>query len=283
MPALARRLATPFVGRDEEVAEVRRAYDTSVREASCRLVTIVGPPGIGKSRLAREVVRSLEPEARVVVGRCLAYGEGITYLPLAEIVREVAGADPESALTEILANVERGPIATRLIIGAIGAKGEAGSPEETAWAFRLLFETLALSKPLVVVVDDIHWAEPTLLDLLDYVLGFSSGAPILLLCLARGDLFEARPSWAAPRAETALVLLSPLSHEESGGSGRRADGRGRRRFRGPRSRRRCGRGEPAVRRADAGHARRRSRGGERRRAGDDSGAPRSPHRPARAG
>ena len=187
-----------------------------MREASCRLVTIVGPPGIGKSRLAREVVRSLEPEARVVVGRCLAYGEGITYLPLAEVVREVAGADPESALTEILANVERGAIATRLIIGAIGAKDEPGSPEETAWAFRLLFETLARSKPLVVVVDDIHWAEPTLLDLLDYVLGFSSGAPILLLCLARGDLFEARPSWAAPRAETALVLLSPLSLEESG-------------------------------------------------------------------
>ena len=131
-------------------------------------------------------------------------------------MREVAGADPESALTEILANVERGAIATRLIIGAIGAKDEPGSPEETAWAFRLLFETLARSRPLVVVLDDIHWAEPTLLDLLDYVVGFSSGAPILLLCLARGDLFEARPSWAAPRAETALVLLSPLSLEDSG-------------------------------------------------------------------
>ena len=199
VPAFARPIATPFVGRDRELDELRRAFDTAVGEHSCQLATIVGPPGIGKSRLARELVRSVEQDARVVVGRCVAYGEGITYLPLAEIVREVAGPDPEPTLTALLANVERGPAATRLIMGAIGASDEPGSPEETAWAFRRLFETLALSRPLAIVVDDIHWAEPTLLDLLEYVLGFSSGAPILLLCLARPDLFDSRPSWAAPR------------------------------------------------------------------------------------
>jgi class 3 adenylate cyclase/tetratricopeptide (TPR) repeat protein len=215
VPAFARPIASPFIGRGRELDELRRAFDTAVREPSCSLATIVGPPGIGKSRLARELVRSLEKDARVVVGRCVAYGEGITYLPLAEVVHEIAGADPEAALARLLTNVERGAIAARRIASAIGAGGEAGSPEETAWAFRRIFETLAASRPLVIVVDDIHWAEPTLLDLLEYVLGFSSGAPILLLCLARPDLFEARPSWAAPRPRMTLVSLSPLSDGES--------------------------------------------------------------------
>jgi class 3 adenylate cyclase/tetratricopeptide (TPR) repeat protein len=215
MPAFARPIATPFVGRNRELDELRRAFDIAVRESSCSLATIAGPPGIGKSRLARELVGLLEEDARVVVGRCVAYGEGITYLPLAEVVHDVAGADPEPALARLLANVERGPIAARRIAGAIGAGEEAGSPEETAWAFRRLFESLAAARPLVIVVDDIHWAEPKLLDLLEYVLGFSSGAPILLLCLARPDLFEARPSWASPRPRTTLVSLSPLTDDES--------------------------------------------------------------------
>jgi tetratricopeptide (TPR) repeat protein len=145
----------------------------------------------------------------------VAYGEGITYLPLAEIVREVAGADPERALEDLMAHVERGPIAARLIAGVIGATDAPGSPEETAWAFRRFFETLAETRPLVVAIDDIHWAEPTLLDLLEYVLGFSSGVPILLLCLARSDLFDTRPSWAAPRLGATLVPLSPLTQSES--------------------------------------------------------------------
>ncbi len=138
----------------------------------------------------------------MVVGRCVAYGEGITYLPLSDIVREIAGADAEPALMQIMGSVERGPIAARLIAGAIGLNDEQGSPEETAWAFRQLFEAIAASRPLVVVVDDIQWAEAALLDLLEYVLGFSGGAAILLLCLARPDLFDARPSWSAPRPRT---------------------------------------------------------------------------------
>ena len=278
VPAFARPIVTPFIGRHRELDELRHAFETSVRESSCWLATIVGPPGIGKSRLAREVVRSFEKEARVVVGRCVAYGEGITYLPLAEVVREVAGADSEPALRKLLANVERGPIATRLIMGAIGANDEPGSPEETAWAFRRLFETLAVSRPLVVVVDDIHWAEPALLDLLEYVLGFSSGAPILLLCLARPDVFDARPSWAAPRRRTTLVSLAPLSDDESEDLIEGLLRRRRRWSRVPRSHRRRGRGQPPLRRADARHARRRSRGSRRQHAGDDSRAPRGPHR-----
>ena len=102
-------------------------------------------------------------------------------------------------------------------MGALGMNDEPGSREETAWAFRRLFEALAASRPLVVVVDDIHWADETLLDLLEYLVGFSSGAPILLLCLARPDVFDVRPSWGAPRTGTTLVSLLPLSDDESDG------------------------------------------------------------------
>ena len=211
----AQPISGPFIGRERELEELRHVFEDAVREPSCRLATIVGPPGIGKSRLTRELVRSLEQRARVVVGRCVAYGEGITYLPLSDIVHDVAGADPEPALMEIMRSVERGPIAARLIAGAIGLNDEQGSPEETAWAFRQLFETIAVRRPLVVVVDDIHWAEPALLDLLEYVLGFSGGAAILILCLARPDLLDARPSWSAPRPRTTLVSLSPLTGTDS--------------------------------------------------------------------
>ena len=215
VPAFARPIRTPFVGRRRELDELQRAFEAAVREDVCTLATIVGPPGIGKSRLARELVSSVESETRVLIGRCVAYGQGITYLPLAEIVRELAGDDPQPQLEQLLADAERGDVAARLIAGAIGAGDEAGSPEETAWAVRRLFETLAQRRPLVVVVDDIHWAEPTLLDLLEYMVGFSSGAPIMLLCLARPDLFDARPSWAAPRRHTILVSLEPLATDDS--------------------------------------------------------------------
>ena len=215
MPAFARPISTPFVGRRRELEELRGAFDAVVRERSCALATIVGTPGMGKSRLARELIGSLETEARIVVGRCIAYGQGITYLPLADVVREVAGEDLEPGLERILTPMERGNVAARLIAGAVGAHEEGGSPEETAWAFRSLFETLAANRPLVVVVDDIHWAEPALLDLLEYVVGFSSGAPILILCLARPDLFDVRASWSAPRQRATLVSLDPLGRAES--------------------------------------------------------------------
>jgi class 3 adenylate cyclase/tetratricopeptide (TPR) repeat protein len=215
VPAFARPIVTPFVGRSRELDELRGAFDIAIRERTAALATIVGTPGIGKSRLARELVGALEAEARVLVGRCIAYGEGIAYLPLADVVRDVAGDDPEPELARLLADVERGDIAARLIASAIGAREDAGSPDETAWAFRRLFETLAARRPLVVVVDDIHWAEPTLLDLLEYFVGFSSGAPVLILCLARPDLLDMRPSWAAPHEGAKLVSLAPLDVVDS--------------------------------------------------------------------
>jgi class 3 adenylate cyclase/tetratricopeptide (TPR) repeat protein len=204
VPAFTNAIAGPFVGREAELDALRVALGRAVAERSCQLVTVVGPPGIGKSRLARELVHA-KSEARVVVGRCLPYGEGITYGPLAEIVREIG---PIEAI--LRGQVDADLIAAR-IAGAIGAGEAVGNPEETAWAFRRLFEALAEANPLVVVLDDIHWAEPTLLDLIEYIAGFSIGTSILLLCAARTDLFDERPSWAAPRPNVALLPLEPLS------------------------------------------------------------------------
>jgi class 3 adenylate cyclase/tetratricopeptide (TPR) repeat protein len=207
-PAFTRPIATPFVGRRDELGRVRAALDDAVTAGATRLATLVGTPGIGKSRLARELLDAVRDEARILVGRCTAYGEGIPYLPLADIVRD-AGDVPR-----LLADVEHGDAAARFVLGAVGTREGGGSPDETAWAFRRLFETLAGTTPLVVVVDDIHWADAALLDLIEYVAGSSSG-PILVLCTARPDLFDVRPSWAAPRPGATLVVLEPLDHDDS--------------------------------------------------------------------
>jgi class 3 adenylate cyclase/tetratricopeptide (TPR) repeat protein len=185
-PAFERRLDAPLVGRSPELAKLRTAFKAAVSERRCRLVTVVGPPGIGKSRLARELESALAAEAAVLSGRCLAYGEGITYWPLVEIFRQ-AGAEDElaSALS-------------------------AGAPEEIFWSVRKAFERRARQRPLALVVEDIHWAEPTLLDLLQHLVDWTRDAPLLLLCLARPELRDERPGWGGE-----LITLEPLSEAQS--------------------------------------------------------------------
>ena len=209
VPAFTRPIATPFVGRRDELGWLRAAFDDALTSSSAKLATIVGTPGMGKSRLARELLRSLEGEASILVGRCSSYGEGVSYLPLADVVRDAGD------ISHLLADVEHGDVAARLVRGAVGAREGGGSPDETAWAFRRLFETLAATRPLVVVVDDIHWADPPLLDLIEYVAATSRGAGIFVLCTARPDLFDLRPSWATPRPGTTLVALEALADDEA--------------------------------------------------------------------
>jgi class 3 adenylate cyclase/tetratricopeptide (TPR) repeat protein len=188
-----RRDDARFVGRVAELGALAECLDRAIESSSCVLVTLVGEPGVGKSRLVRELSAANAHRARFVVGRCLPYGEGITYWPLAEILEDVAG-DDASSLRQLI---------------------EEGSIEETQWASRKLFEALARSRPLVVVLDDVHWAEPTFLDLVEYVAAFSRGAPILLLCLTRPDLLETRPSWTNQRGDATVLTLDPLSQEEA--------------------------------------------------------------------
>jgi tetratricopeptide (TPR) repeat protein len=210
IPTYTRRLDAPFVGRAEELARLRQTYETAREGGSCQLVTITGSPGIGKSRLVRELVTLVDGEARIVVGRCLSYGEGITYWPLAEIVREVAGSETRAGLEELLASEADGVLAAERILAAVGATDEPARTEEIFWATRVLFERLAHDRPLIAVVDDIHWAEPTLLDLVEYLEGFAR-APILLACTARPDLFDARPHW--PRGD--MIELEALDDDQS--------------------------------------------------------------------
>src|SRR4051812_23353173 len=201
--------AAPFVGRAFELDALRSAFDEARTEPGCRMVTVVGPAGIGKSRLTRELVTSIGNDATIVVGRCVSYGVGITYGPVAEIVRQLGGPP---RVAELLAG---DPQAAQRVLGAIGESDEPGQAEEIFWGFRRLLEEAAREQPLVVAVEDVHWAEPTLLDLIEYLAAFSRELPILLVCLARPELLETRPAWTAPQAGRSVHVLSPLDADEA--------------------------------------------------------------------
>jgi class 3 adenylate cyclase/tetratricopeptide (TPR) repeat protein len=221
-PGIARRLDSPIVGRDAELDLLREAFDRAATEPSCRLVTIIGPPGVGKSRLAAEFTAWLEGRATVLRGRCLPYGDGITYWPVAEVLRDAAAIaqedGPEQATAKITsllgAHEESSTIAERL--GSVLGLAKAMAPaQETFWAVRRLLEVRAEHGPLVVVFDDIHWGEATFLDLVEYLAGWSTEAPILLLCLARPDLMDTRPTWAAGVPDATTMRLEPLTEDDS--------------------------------------------------------------------
>jgi class 3 adenylate cyclase/tetratricopeptide (TPR) repeat protein len=207
VPAFTRPIDAPFVGREEELALLEGALATAADTRTPQLATIVGAPGIGKSRLARELLGRVH--ARVLVGRCLPYGEGITYWPLQEIASQVG------ELRASLQGAGDGELAAVRIEAALGTTDTPVSPEEIAWGVRRLFETLADQGPLVVVFDDIHWAEPAFLDLIEYVASFAQDVPLLVLCTARPDLYELRPTWTAPKQNSTLVTLQALSDGDS--------------------------------------------------------------------
>jgi DNA-binding SARP family transcriptional activator len=204
----------PLVGRQDELARLRGAFDQVRAESHSRVVTVLGDAGVGKSRLVKEFASLLGDEARFVVGRCLSYGEGATYLPLVEIVRQLAPKRPRSTIASLLVGDEDAElIATRLT--ELSGESEGGSSTgELFWAVRRLFEAVAVERPLVVVLEDIHWAEPTLLDLVEYLDSWIADAPVLVLCLARPTLLEERAGWGrSASAET--ISLQPLSADES--------------------------------------------------------------------
>jgi DNA-binding SARP family transcriptional activator len=181
---VARALDTPLVGRERELAALEAAYVETRDARRCGLVVLVGEPGIGKTRLARELIASLGDDRTVLVGRCASYGAGATWRPLAEMLDQ-AGEQLEPILAA------------------------AGSPGEVFLAARRLFERLAAEKPLVLALDDLHWAEPTLLDFVDYLAARAEG-PVLCLCLTRPKLLAERPALAVGAIE-----LGPLPDEQA--------------------------------------------------------------------
>ncbi|HET7759316.1 MAG TPA: adenylate/guanylate cyclase domain-containing protein [Gaiellaceae bacterium] len=193
----ARRDAAPMIGRERQRALLAGAFAHVVSDRFCHLFTILGAAGVGKSRLVQEFLADVD--ATAVVGRCLSYGEGISYWPVTEVVKQLAPG-----------GVTAGPLAALL-----GDDAAASSPEEIAWAFRKLLESRAAERPVVVVFDDLHWGEPTFLDLVEHVADLSRDAPILLLCMARPELLDARPAWGGGKLNATNVLLEPLAPEET--------------------------------------------------------------------
>jgi class 3 adenylate cyclase/tetratricopeptide (TPR) repeat protein len=211
-PGFERRFDAPFVGRGGELEQLVQAYARAVRDSSCQLFTVLGPAGIGKSRLVLEFVES-QRGALVLRGRCLAYGDGITYFPLVEILEQIA-TDPE--LGRIIADDPEARALLNTVSTAIGlADEEVISRDDTFRAVRRLAETLAGNRPLILIFDDVHWAEPTLLDLVDHIADWSREAPILLLCLARPEFLDSRAGWGGGKMNAATILLEPLSEDEA--------------------------------------------------------------------
>ena len=188
-----RRHGELFVGRRRELAILQEAWERVRAERRCELVTVTGDAGVGKSRLAAELLASIE--ATVVRGRCLPYGEGITYWPIVEVLQQLHLLPPDEAAAAAIRSLLR-------------EAQTVSSAEEIAWAFRKTLEHASAERPLVVVFDDIQWGEETFLDLIEHVALLSSGASILLLCMARPELSEYRPSWAV------TFRLEPLRDED---------------------------------------------------------------------
>jgi predicted ATPase/class 3 adenylate cyclase len=213
-----RRRDAPMVGREWELDLLAGEFRRMVDERACRMVTVLGDPGVGKSRLLREFLGSLPDEALALRGRCLPYGRGITFWPLVEAVREAAAIvetdTTEQAHAKLAAVVADDDEVSERVAAAVGLSQAQFPVAELIWGARRLFEILGRERPLVLVFEDIHWAETTFLDLVEHVNQSAGGAPILLLCLARHELTEIRPEWG--KLGSSLVIhLEALSESQA--------------------------------------------------------------------
>ncbi|MGH2394656.1 MAG: AAA family ATPase, partial [Candidatus Limnocylindria bacterium] len=194
-----RPLEAPLVGRRRPLRLLDDAFREAVEERICHLFTILGVAGVGKSRLVEEFVNPLGDQAQVATGRCLAYGHGITYWPVAEAIRDGAGIaeddPPDKAAARLRELLGTEPDAERIgaiVGGLLGIEDSPPAPDEIFWAIRKTFELLARQRPLVLVFDDCQWGEPTFLDLVEHIADWTRDAPILLIVMARAELLETR-------------------------------------------------------------------------------------------
>jgi class 3 adenylate cyclase len=185
---VTRHLDRPMVGRTRELDRLSADLSDAAASRTSRLFTLIGPAGVGKSRLVADFLARVADTATVARGRALSYGDGITYWPLVEILVQL-GIEPDQAIRS--------------------------SPADTQLAARALFEQAARERPLILVVDDLQWAEPPMLDLIEHIADWSRDAPILLLCIARPELLDRRSGWGGGKLNATSVLLEPLMAAEA--------------------------------------------------------------------
>jgi class 3 adenylate cyclase/tetratricopeptide (TPR) repeat protein len=218
----ARPLEAPLVGRRRPLRLLEDAFREAVEERICHLFTILGVAGVGKSRLVEEFIGSVGDQAHVAAGRCLAYGHGITYWPVAEALRHGMGAAEDDTaettagrLREVLKDEPDADRIASIVGGLLGVEDSPPAPDEIFWAIRKAFEALARQQPLILVFDDVHWGEPTFLDLVEHMADWTRDAPILLIVMARAELLEMRPAWGGGKRWATTMSLEALSEVES--------------------------------------------------------------------
>ncbi len=223
---LIRRLSTPLVGRELDVLQLRTVFEKAAREPAVQLVTIVGEPGVGKSRLVAELgahVDSLPELVRWRQGRSLPYGEGVAFWALGEMVKAQAGiyeSDPpdeaERKLERVLPQVDEAAWLKACLLPLLGIdSGSSPSREESFTAWRRFLESIAERTPAVLVFEDLHWADDPLLDFLEYFADWAQGVPLLVVCTARPELYQRRPAWGAGLRNATTLSVFPLSASET--------------------------------------------------------------------
>ena len=217
-----RALTSTMVGRDRELDDLTRAFARAAEDRSCLLFTILGVAGEGKTRLVEEFLSTVGESANVVSGRCLPYGEGITYWPVAEAVRMALGVQafdaPEDVATrlgEVVAGDEHAAAIALRLAEILGVREGVAATEEAPWAIRRFLEILSAERPLVALWEDIHWAEPAFLDVVDHIVDWSRDAPIMLVCTARPEFLDTRSDWGGGKLNATTLLLRPLDAKAS--------------------------------------------------------------------
>ena len=217
---------TPFVGRRTELELLRGLYERALAEPGLQQVTIVGESGVGKSRLVAEFAGWIDAHAATSVvrrGRCLAYGDGIGFWPLAEVVKAQLPASQrqmteDDARTKLGLGVERmtdAPWLRTRLAPLVGLAGEAGEREEVFTAWQRFLDEIAERAPLVLVIEDIHWADPAMLAFMRHLAEWSSGVPMLLVCTTRPELLEAHAGWGGDLVNATTVAVRPLNDEDT--------------------------------------------------------------------